>query len=348
MKPRGANKNPYGNFIHRGLISPTHQQDTQESVDKEAEANVTWSDWSEWADDPNNPGQEIRTREGKGEAVGFSEDPSEREKQKQWIKDNPELYKKLLAEKNKKETETREKPKTEETQVKKDVKPQAQNLSQEIQDFDVYTGAYSTYWDGEKWVRSGSGTVEAQNRQTGKEGEYDESYEYSDQGVDKDFEGVADDQIQKSADIMEQQDLDQNLSVEVIDEDDSPMKQTKLKSFVRNYLHSRSPMKQKTTYISNVESEKKGVEGWKENKARYENAEKLKSHLESSGKGDKANLDVDLAFRSMLPEVEVTPTKQEKKKEVKLDDVEVTQVSPSRTEVKVNDKKHSARLGGSF
>ena len=47
------------------------------------------------------------------------------------------------------------------------------------------------------------------------------------------------------------------------------------------------------------------------------------------------------------------PTKQEnkkekKKKELKLDDVEVTQVSPSRTEIKVNDKKHSARLGGSF
>lgn len=284
MKPRGANKNPYGNFIQRGLISPTHQQDTQESVDKEAEANVTWSDWSEWADDPNNPGQEIRTREGEGEAEGYHVGTKKmgNEKWKEWLK-TPDGQK-YLASKKRKETETREKPKPEETQVKQDAGAEAKNVSQEVQTYE-FTGSTPKVWDDRlgKYVNV---TQEAQTRVTGGEGEYDEEYEYSDTGVDKDFEGIADEQIEEKADVIEKQDLDQNLSVEVIDEDESPMKQTKLKSFVRNYLHSRSPMKQEK--------------------------------------------------------------KEEKKKEVKLDDVEVTQVSPSRTEVKVNDKKHSARLGGSF
>jgi len=41
----------------------------------------------------------IENFEGDGKSTGFSKDPAERAKQEQWIKDNPELYAKLIAEK---------------------------------------------------------------------------------------------------------------------------------------------------------------------------------------------------------------------------------------------------------
>ena len=40
----------------------------QSIVDDAAESNVTWKDWTDWSQDPNNPGQEIRSREGEGVA----------------------------------------------------------------------------------------------------------------------------------------------------------------------------------------------------------------------------------------------------------------------------------------
>lgn len=89
-------------------------------------------------------------------------------------------------------------------------------------------------------------------------------------------------------------------------------KMSATRQLMNKHMPKRSMTRQqtKTTYISDNESDKPGKEGWEENKQRYENAKILTNELKSSGKGDKADLDLNLSYQSMMPEVEITPTPQ--------------------------------------
>ncbi len=91
----------------------------------------------------------IENFEGDGKSTGFSKDPAERAKQEQWIKDNPELYAKLIAEKKLKdqkitfipdeepEKEPDPKPKP---NPKQKAKPSADQIGTKLKDDRVITG----------------------------------------------------------------------------------------------------------------------------------------------------------------------------------------------------------------
>ncbi len=118
MKPRGGKRsNPYSGLMKKGLISssPLYQATepvkTQAEIDAEADAQANKnaqdnlaSSTPEISETYFDSGQ-LKSRTtttkstGTGKSTAFSTDPDELAAQKLWIKNNPELYKKLLAEK---------------------------------------------------------------------------------------------------------------------------------------------------------------------------------------------------------------------------------------------------------
>tara|TARA_R110000764_G_scaffold228075_1_gene318422 strand:- start:16 stop:774 length:759 start_codon:yes stop_codon:yes gene_type:complete len=75
--------------------------------------------------------------EGEGKSTGFSKDPVERAKQDKWIEDNPELYKKMLADKKLKDQRITFKPDgtpevTPEPNPRQTAKPTAAEVGQNL------------------------------------------------------------------------------------------------------------------------------------------------------------------------------------------------------------------------
>jgi len=89
--------------------------------------------------------QKIENFEGSG--TSFSKDPAERAKQEQWIKDNPKLHAKLVAEKKAKDQKITfipdedpdEKPKPK-PNPKQKAKPSADQIGTELKDDRIITG----------------------------------------------------------------------------------------------------------------------------------------------------------------------------------------------------------------
>ena len=197
----------------------------------------------------------------------------------------------------------------------------------DMKEYEVYNAVKRQVWDPEKnrYVTVGDGMVDAQYRDNLNKAEIKEKVNTGDKNITinsltPEFDRLSKDDQQTIQNKIIQENVNKGdlsdpytLAEKEYNEKNSPNPQlSATRQLMNKYMPNKSMAKQetKTTYISDVETELPGVEGWKENKERYENAKRLKSHLEDSGTGDKANLDVDLAFRSMLPEVEITPTKQ--------------------------------------
>lgn len=109
LKFQGKSKELYGSdnaMVRKGLVTPAYlmegpgdEKKVKAEADKKASEDMKVVKTETRKVDGGT--EKIEYLEGIGKGEGFSKDPSEREKQKQWIKDNPELYKKLLAEKKK-------------------------------------------------------------------------------------------------------------------------------------------------------------------------------------------------------------------------------------------------------
>ena len=106
LKENGfLNKSPFtdnGNTMayNNGEGDPPKKPSTQAEVDAEAtqKAKNNMKLVSTETRKVEGGTEKIENFEGKGKSKGFSKDPAERAKQEQWIKDNPELHAKLLAE----------------------------------------------------------------------------------------------------------------------------------------------------------------------------------------------------------------------------------------------------------
>lgn len=120
LKFQGKSKELYGSdnsMVRKGLVTPTYLMEgpgdkkpvkTQKELDAEAAAKAQANMKVVKTETKKVEGGTETTEflEGEGESKGFSKDPAERAKQKQWIKDNPELYQKMLAEKKLKDQRT--------------------------------------------------------------------------------------------------------------------------------------------------------------------------------------------------------------------------------------------------
>ncbi len=120
LKLQGKSKELYGSdntMVRKGLVTPAYLMEgpgdkvkkgepkTQQQVDDEATqiAKENMKLVSTETRKVEGGTEKVENFEGEGESTGFSKDPAERAKQKQWIKDNPELHAKLLAEKKAKD-----------------------------------------------------------------------------------------------------------------------------------------------------------------------------------------------------------------------------------------------------
>jgi hypothetical protein len=153
LKFQGKSKELYGSdntMVRKGLVTPAYLMEgpgdktpekkpkTQQQVDAEAtqKAKNNMKLVSTETRKVEGGTEKIENFEGKGESTGFSKDPAERAKQEQWIKDNPELHAKLLAEKKAKDQKITfipdEEPKTVETKPTQDAKVSADQIGTEL------------------------------------------------------------------------------------------------------------------------------------------------------------------------------------------------------------------------
>jgi len=319
----------------------------QATVDQAAEDNIQWSEYSDWGPHPDKPGYEIRTATGKGEAEGYhigTEKMPDKE-WREWLK-TPEGQR-YTASKNRSKSEERKIPTETPKEISSEI-PHA-NVSQRMTEGEVDMGAktqtasepvtkikYVMQYNAEGRPERVPVEYQVYEKPSSKETKFETqsretvSSDYVKNNPDDksvkthsltgDYDRLSKDDQQTIQDKIIKENIDKGelsddytVLEKEFNEKNSPNPQlSATRQLMNKYMPSKSIAKQetKTTYISSMGSEKPGVEGWKENKERYENAKRLKSHLESSGTGDEANLDLNLSYQQMLPEVEITPTPQ--------------------------------------
>jgi len=169
LKFQGKSKELYGSdntMVRKGLVTPAYLMEgpgdktpekkpkTQQQVDAEAtqKAKNNMKLVSTETRKVEGGTEKIENFEGKGESTGFSKDPAERAKQEQWIKDNPELHAKLLAEKKAKDQKITfipdEEPKTVETKPTQDAKSVDKNVGTKFVEEKVLVGFNAERIDG--------------------------------------------------------------------------------------------------------------------------------------------------------------------------------------------------------
>ena len=153
MSPIGKKKCPYSPMQNKGLINPSpvmnkgDEKKAKSDAEKKADANMKVVKTTKTKLDDGRT--EVRQfLEGKGES--FSKDPAVRAKQKQWAKDNPELYQQMLADKKAERVSYIEKPKEKTVSVepKKKAKPIDKNIGTKIKDNKVIVGYRAERIDG--------------------------------------------------------------------------------------------------------------------------------------------------------------------------------------------------------
>ena len=171
LKFQGKSKELYGSdntMVRKGLVTPAYLMEgpgdktpekkpkTQQQVDAEAtqKAKNNMKLVSTETRKVEGGTEKIENFEGKGESTGFSKDPAERAKQEQWIKDNPELHAKLLAEKKAKDQkitfipDEEEETKTVETKPTQAAKPVDKNVGTKFVVEKVLVGFNAERIDG--------------------------------------------------------------------------------------------------------------------------------------------------------------------------------------------------------
>jgi len=169
LKFQGKSKELYGSdntMVRKGLVTPAYLMEgpgdktpekkpkTQQQVDAEAtqKAKNNMKLVSTETRKVEGGTEKIENFEGKGESTGFSKDPAERAKQEQWIKDNPELHAKLLAEKKAKDQKITfipdEETKTVETKPTQDAKSVDKNVGTKFVEEKVLVGFNAERIDG--------------------------------------------------------------------------------------------------------------------------------------------------------------------------------------------------------
>lgn len=171
LRKGSGNMPQFQNLSGRGLIKPAptnridynhdgtteHKEETEEEkkarLKKEAEEKAKQNmkvvnTTTEVLDDGSI--KTIEDLEGEGESTAFSEDPDEKAKQLQWIKDNPEKYKELLEKKKIKDQRITITP-PETKDVPKDPEPlQPENLATYLDLYRIKNNIDMTYYDPEK------------------------------------------------------------------------------------------------------------------------------------------------------------------------------------------------------